>query len=349
MSDKNSHMNTRRTVLVGMTGVVGLGSIGVVSGDATGEVTSVSTPTEVDSTSEFSIDVSTRNSTATIVEVSGGSGSITLSNTDAVENTGNQIRFVDISSGDSEYVINVSVSDMGSGDELTVSTWVNDEEKSNADDVVEKTVNIAGSANASVSVSGFPETIMSDESFEFSVSTNNANRLVMDSNVELDVQDRTWNAKHIEISEVEGSYTVQGSAIELQKGDELRVDVWINGEEITDSVDSVENTVEVDGVRIKNVELSGPDEVTENAEIHTLTFTVENLTADGEQDPVSIDMPSKVEIIDVTDLSVTNIENPIVQISDDKENVSMMLNPPKTMEKDYISTDVSIGLELKTQ
>jgi hypothetical protein len=284
-----------------------------------------------------------------VVEVSGGSGSISLSNSDAIEKTGNQIRFIDIGGSDSEYSVGVSVEDMQAGESLTVSAWVNDKEKTNADDVVEKTVTIAGSTMGSVSVSGFPEVIMSDESFEFTVSANNANRLVMDSNVELDVQDRTWNAKQIEIGDVEGPYTVQGSAVELEKGDVLRVDVWIDGEEITDSVDSVENRVEVDGVTIKNVKLTGPDEVTEDAEVHTLSFTVENLTADGVQDPLSITMPGEVKVVDTESLSVTNIKNPIVQISDDGERVSMMLDPAERMKTEYVSTDVSIGLELKTQ
>jgi hypothetical protein len=136
-------MIERRNFLLGISGVIGTTIIGAnINSSPNGEVTNVETPNAIETTESFTVTVETRNSTATVIEVTGDAESITLSNDEAIENLGNQIRFIDIEGGNSTYNITVNVENGEVGEEIMIAAWVNDEKKSNAEDVSKKTVNI---------------------------------------------------------------------------------------------------------------------------------------------------------------------------------------------------------------
>lgn len=140
---RDSKLNTtRRNTVFTLGGIVTTGVFGTVTADINGEVTNLEMPSEIQGTTTTTISVTTKNSTATVLAVSGGTGTVSLSSNEAIENNGDEIRFIDINSSDSTYDVELRVEGMQTGESLTVSAWVNSESKSNADDVIESTVTI---------------------------------------------------------------------------------------------------------------------------------------------------------------------------------------------------------------
>lgn len=136
-------MIERRDYLLGISGVIGAITVGMVmSNSPNGEVANVMTPETIESSDSFTISAETSNSSATVIEVTGDAENISLSSNAAIEKTENQIRFIDVSSSDSTHTVSVDITNGEHGGEITINTWVNDEKKANADDVVEKVVSI---------------------------------------------------------------------------------------------------------------------------------------------------------------------------------------------------------------
>ena len=101
-----------------------------------GEVTSLEHQNTVRPSGEFTVTVETRNSAATVVEFSPDGFDVELSSDDAVSIEENRVEFVDTSSGDSVYEIDVNVIGGSSGGTAEIEAWVNAENRNRADDVM---------------------------------------------------------------------------------------------------------------------------------------------------------------------------------------------------------------------
>lgn len=142
MSRDSEPDTTRRNAVFGVASVVTTGVLGTVTADINGAVTSVETPSEIQNGNTVTISVTTTDSTATVIAVDGGTGTVSLSHDEAIENNGDEIRFIDIESSDSTYEVEMHVEDMQAGKSLTVAAWVNNKSKANADDVEETTITV---------------------------------------------------------------------------------------------------------------------------------------------------------------------------------------------------------------
>jgi PKD repeat protein len=96
-------------------------------------------------------------------------------------------------------------------------------------------------------------------------------------------------------------------------------------------------------VKITNVDLSDGS-VTESPSTHTLTIDVKNISADGEEDEVSIDLPENIEF-EVIEATVTNSESE-VNYSTNGNEIVLVVDPNKS--KKSLDLTFSVDMSLST-
>jgi len=138
----------RRTALVlvfllGLVTVTSLTGMGSVATETGGQIISITSPQTIEPNDTFEITVNTTDSAGTIIEVNPESGSANLSSKTNHKIVDNQIRFLDSTAGPSEYVIEVDYSGGTTGDNISISSWVNAERRSDAEDSLSRTVTVS--------------------------------------------------------------------------------------------------------------------------------------------------------------------------------------------------------------
>lgn len=126
--------------LVIVTSLIGMGSVATETG---GEITSITSPQTIEPNDTFEITVNTTDSAGTIVKVNPESGSVDLSSKTNHKVVDNQIRFLDPAASSSGYVVEVDYSGGTTGDNINISSWVNAEQRPDADDSLDRAVVIS--------------------------------------------------------------------------------------------------------------------------------------------------------------------------------------------------------------
>lgn len=129
--------------LMGLITIASLSGMGSVATETEGQIVSVTSPQNIEPNDTFEITVNTTDSAGTIVEVNPEGGSVDLSSKSNHKVVDNQIRFLDSAASSSEYVIEVNYFGGTTGDSINISSWVNAEQRSDADDSLDRTVAIS--------------------------------------------------------------------------------------------------------------------------------------------------------------------------------------------------------------
>ena len=126
--------------LVIVASLIGMGSVATETG---GEITSITSPQTIEPNDTFEITVNTTDSAGTIVKVNPERGSVDLSSKTNHKVVDNQIRFLDPAASSSGYVVEVDYSGGTTGDNINISSWVNAEQRPDADDSLDRAVVIS--------------------------------------------------------------------------------------------------------------------------------------------------------------------------------------------------------------
>ena len=86
-----------------------------------------------------------------------------------------------------------------------------------------------------------------------------------------------------------------------------------------------------------------PSNVDGTNETHTLTFDVQNLSADGGQDDFTVEMPQSVEIVDVTDVAVVNGDYDVTY-SNNESVIEFTVDPDRDVDNVDLAFKVDMTL-----
>lgn len=159
--------------LVIVASLIGMGSVATETG---GEITSITSPQTIEPNGTFEITVNTTDSAGTIVKVNPESGSVDLSSKTNHKVVDNQIRFLDPAASSSRYVVEVDYSGGTTGDNINISSWVNAEQRPDADDSLDRAVVISKQRKVQiVDAKLSPSTVNTDSSsrHKLSLDVNN--------------------------------------------------------------------------------------------------------------------------------------------------------------------------------